>query len=104
MSEIINQISIKDLLERHGEELALSWVAGQKGKEKVIVPEEGERQLTQIAEDGLDDLQDAAATSTSQVTGKSLVGYLNLIHPHQIQILGGGRAEVYRRTARYNQA
>lgn len=57
-------ITIDTLFERYGEKLGLSWTGGHTGGNRTISPEE----------DG--------------PTLKSLVGCLNLIHPHQIQILG----------------
>jgi HPr kinase/phosphorylase len=54
--------TIDDLFKHHAEELALTWLAGRQGEQRALL---------------LDADQKLAH-----------VGYLNLIHPHQIQIVG----------------
>lgn len=88
MPETTNQITVSELYERHGENLALAWIAGQKGKYKTIVPESVETQTAYSDEDDLERTQGNSITVQNPPAGKSLVGYLNLIHPHQIQVLG----------------
>ena len=65
-----NQITIDQLFDSQKENLGLQWVAGQQGKQRVILPEQ------------------KSASSKNRLENKSIVGYLNLIHPQQIQILG----------------
>lgn len=78
MSDNTDQISIQELFENHGERLELEWVAGKSGGKKFIVSNITDK--TGKAEDKYKRSNPAHA--------QSLVGYLNLIHPHQIQILG----------------
>ena len=75
MIEATNQITVEELLKQHGDRLELTCVAGKTGKKRIILPEKGNLDADADSEPG---------TSTE----KSLVGYLNLIHPHQIQIIG----------------
>jgi HPr kinase/phosphorylase len=85
MIEVSQQISINQLFQLHGETLDLSWEAGRKGKSNIVVPESSE--TARIFED--DDDVSAGEVVEDAVPGKkALVGYLNLIHPHQIQIIG----------------
>lgn len=80
MAEHPDSISINSLFERYGEKLGLVWTGGLQGGNRIIVPEEpcGQPQ----------DAVDHAAGISDIPALKSLVGCLNLIHPHQIQIFG----------------
>lgn len=78
MTETNNQISIEELFHQHHEKLDFTWVAGELGGKRVIYPEK--------APADQDDTSSPASKKTS--VARSLVGYLNLIHPHQIQVLG----------------
>jgi HPr kinase/phosphorylase len=89
MTEAINQITIEELFNTHKEKFELEWIAGRQGIKHIIVPEES------IPETSISRNKDAdkkpgepKKNKSAPATGKSLVGYLNLIHPHQIQILG----------------
>ncbi len=91
MVGITNQLSIEDLYTIHKEKLDLEWISGQQGAKHAIIREEepvykkktrGKKKTTK---------------KTTRKTGKankkepkslSLVGHLNLIHPHQIQVIG----------------
>jgi len=55
-------LSVNELFQNHVEALALSWLAGQAGNHRTLLLET-DRKLAHV-------------------------GYLNLIHPHQIQIIG----------------
>lgn len=57
-------VTIATLFERYGAKLGLEWVAGSAGAQRLIRPPESD--ITQI----------------------SLIGHLNFIHPHRIQVLG----------------
>lgn len=85
MSQNSSQLTVDDLFNIHRDRLALSWVAGQQSGKRCIVPEE-------IQDNGKPDTKNTAATrrpdSRDAQIQKPLVGYLNLIHPHQIQVLG----------------
>lgn len=89
MADQNTYISVSEMFEKYGEQLAMRWVGGQNGGDRVITPEEYRPTSYGVGEDDLDDL--AVDTYKKGVVrpGKSLVGYLNLIHPHQVQILGG---------------
>jgi len=82
MTESAKQLTVEELFNQHGEKLELSWVAGMHGGGQAILPERG--------------LHTASAGKTKKsrkrnkqaAENKTLVGYLNLIHPNQIQVLG----------------
>ena len=85
MIETHRQITINQLFQLHGETLSLSWEAGRKGKLNLIVPEASE--TARIFEDD-DDISGNEVVEDLIPGSKALVGYLNLIHPHQVQIIG----------------
>lgn len=86
MAEITNQITVENLYRVHGDRFGLAWAAGKEGRNKIIVPEtvrtnEEEKHPSRV---------DRKATGKKTGPGeKPLIGYLNLIHPQQIQIIGG---------------
>ena len=87
MSDTTQQLTVQELFNIHHEKLQLTWIAGQQGGKRPIVPEESKTGPLKA------DKSDCNISSIKQVkpeilSGQSLVGYLNLIHPHQIQILG----------------
>lgn len=59
-----NTVTASVLFETHKHRLLLQWLAGHKGKDRLLRPDE------------------------SQNTRISLIGHLNAIHPNQIQVLG----------------
>jgi len=77
-TESENQITIETLLELHQESLSLEWIAGQNGKNRIISAEEF---IT-------DNSKKNSRRSKKNKTIKSLAGFVNLIHPHQIQLIG----------------
>src|SRR3989337_1121983 len=87
MSDTTQQLTVQELFNIHHEKLQLAWIAGQQGGKRLIVPEEIKTGPIKTGKD------DSNISSIKQVKpdilpGQSLVGYLNLIHPHQIQVLG----------------
>jgi HPr kinase/phosphorylase len=80
-------LSIEDLFREYSNKLQLQWIAGQGGKNREILPETTSGESHAEAASKLD-LTDEIALAALVPTGRSFVGYLNLIHPHQIQILG----------------
>lgn len=82
------QISVSELFEKYGERLSMHWVAGKNGGDKTITPEEYRPHPMDYIRDDMDDLTSEPQGMGLKMAGKSLVGYLNLIHPHQIQVLG----------------
>jgi HPr kinase/phosphorylase len=76
MIEATNNITVDELMQQHGDRLELTCVAGKIGKKRIILPEKGL-------------LGNEVEGEKGRSTEKSLVGYLNLIHPHQIQVIGG---------------
>ena len=69
MAGLTNQLSVEELFNIHRDNLALEWIAGQEGGKLVIV-------------------RDEEQTSAETSSNFSLIGHLNLIHPHQIQVIG----------------
>ena len=57
-------VTVATLLQRYSAKLGLEWVAGDRGAEQVLLP---------------------AGADINQI---SLIGHLNFIHPHRIQVLG----------------
>jgi len=87
MNDFQNYYLVQELFEVHRERLGLDWVAGRQGGKRRIIPEEtGKDSLTSPADDIDTNRSQKKASKPGHV--KSLVGYLNLIHPHQIQVLG----------------
>lgn len=88
MTNITSQITVSELFARHGDRFRLSCTAGQQGLENIIFPEESDTKPSPRIDDGPDKEHLAPSITTNIPRGKSLIGYLNLIHPHQIQVLG----------------
>lgn len=87
MSAQPQPLTIEDLFCEYSNKLQLQWAAGQAGKNRLILPET----MSSASRTELDnklDLTDEIALAALLPTGRSFVGYLNLIHPHQIQMLG----------------
>lgn len=59
-----NTVTASSLFDTHKHRLLLQWLAGHKGKDRLLRPDE------------------------NQNTRISLIGHLNAIHPNQIQVLG----------------
>ncbi len=77
MSEPVTEITVEELFNQHGEKLELTWVAGTLGNKHVIHPERGLHMASSSTR--------RKKTKTDNLT---LIGYLNLIHPNQIQVFG----------------
>ncbi len=88
MTDNGTHISVGELFEKYGERLMLQWLAGKRGGDRVMTPEEYRPHPLDYIRDDVDDLITEPQGPTQKMAGKSLVGYLNLIHPHQIQIMG----------------
>ncbi len=58
-----NDLSVHDFLQTHGERLGLNWSAGEDGKQRLLQNEKS-------------------------LTGTPIAGYLNLVKPNQVQVLG----------------
>jgi len=58
-----NDLSIRDFIQSHGERLGLLWKAGQDGENRLLQSERSE-------------------------AGVPVAGYLNLVKPNQVQVLG----------------
>jgi len=86
MVEITNQITVENLYLVHGDRFDLAWIAGKEGKHNTIVPESSISSRPQGAGNGV---ETGKSKNRNEPGGKPLIGYLNLIHPHQIQIIGG---------------
>lgn len=83
-----NTISVSELFTKHADKLCLNWIAGKRGGDRIIVTEEQLVHRYDLGADDMDNSGEHRLPPPAERTGKSLVGYLNLIHPHQIQILG----------------
>lgn len=95
------QLTIEELFREYRNQLQLQWIAGGNGRRREILPETMSKR-PQVEAANLD-LTDEIALSQQIPTGRSFIGYLNLIHPHQIQILGNTELnyiENLRRTTR----
>ena len=86
MPGLTNELSIEDLYTIHHEKLELEWVAGQQGAKHAIIRDE---QLPTATKSSKKKTSKKSHSSTAETPRSlSLVGHLNLIHPHQIQIIG----------------
>lgn len=89
MTDPHTRLSVLGLFESHKEKLGLEWVAGQQGGKHFIMPEHVPPPTTEGDTLEAEGTAEARPGSGKESTaGQSPVGYLNLIHPHQIQILG----------------
>ena len=92
MSVQIQHIAVKDLINDHSARLQLTWITGKKGSRRKILPElAGDGSSYEVTDDM--ELTDEIAGAHHVPTGRSFIGYLNLIHPHQIQIVGNTELE-----------
>jgi HPr kinase/phosphorylase len=80
-------LTIEALFSEYSDKLQLHWVTGLSGKDREILAETMNA-LNSPETASKMDLTDEIALSTLVPTGRSFIGYLNLIHPHQIQTLG----------------
>ena len=87
MPDVHTQLTVQTLYDARRDKLGLEWIAGQQGGKHIIIPEEI-RSITPAAGPDAGTAETTEGTKKETVSGQSLVGYLNLIHPHQIQILG----------------
>ena len=87
MNEMVNHLTVEELYNIHHEKLGLQWIAGQQGKKRNILPEETKDQPPTLNID-LDTTSDTQPIKPDVLSTQSLIGYLNLIHPHQIQVIG----------------
>jgi HPr kinase/phosphorylase len=88
MAELVNQLTVQDLYANHCEKLSLQWVAGQQGGSRSIVPEDLQVTGPNMVNDDLNEPGNINPAKNRTFANQSLVGYLNLIHPQQIQVLG----------------
>jgi len=58
-----NDLTTRDFIQSHGERLGLNWQAGQDGENRLL-------------------------QSDKSVTGIPIAGFLNLVKPNQVQVLG----------------
>ena len=90
MPGLTDELSIEDLYTIHHEKLELEWVAGQQGAKHAIIRDEQTLLQQSTKSTNKEARQEKATFGHSRDTSRSLslVGHLNLIHPHQIQIIG----------------
>jgi len=65
-----SSINVTLLFERYANQLSLQWIAGQEGSNRSL-----------------------DYTDTANTPGQTLVGYINIIHPNQVQIFGSRELE-----------
>jgi HPr kinase/phosphorylase len=87
MSVKSRTLTIEELFKEYSRKLELEWLAGVGGKDRVMLAET-RNTLNQPEVSEQLDLTDEIAMAAFAPTGRSFIGYLNLIHPHQIQTLG----------------
>ncbi len=87
MVGITNQLSIEDLYNIHKDKLDLEWIAGQQGAKHTIIREE-EPAPTAKNRGKKKTTKKKRGKTNREPKSLSLVGHLNLIHPHQIQVIG----------------
>lgn len=63
-----NNLTTRDFIQSHGDRLGLCWQAGQKGENRLLQSEKDK-------------------------TGAPIAGYLNLVKPNQVQVLGPEEVE-----------
>ncbi|MCK5498004.1 MAG: HPr(Ser) kinase/phosphatase [Gammaproteobacteria bacterium] len=80
------QITVKELFDSHSEKYSLQWISGQEGGKNLILPEETKDNQTATSKSKSKKKRSSKGKTAET---KSLVGFLNLIHPHQVQIFGG---------------
>jgi len=86
MPGLTNELSIEDLYNIHHEKLELEWVAGQQGSKHAIIRDE---QIPPAKKSSKKKTRKKTRSPEEDAPRSlSLVGHLNLIHPHQIQIIG----------------
>ena len=83
-----DQITVSDLFNNHAQKLVLDWAAGHEGGKRIITPEESSLRPHNYNADEAERQNKNKSDRIDLPTNKSLIGYLNLIHPHQIQVLG----------------
>ncbi|HEY5702334.1 MAG TPA: HPr(Ser) kinase/phosphatase [Gammaproteobacteria bacterium] len=88
MTEFQNHILVEELYNIHQDRLGLEWVAGRQGGKRRIIPEEIRKNHDGAPGDDIDTSSNISESASKPEHTRSLVGYLNLIHPHQIQVLG----------------
>ena len=88
MTEYQSQITVADLFKNYGNRLGLSWAAGMEGADNLIYPELKVQAASLHADEDAGAGKQEAARKEIPQAGKSLAGYLNLVHTNQIEILG----------------
>lgn len=86
MPDMTSQITVKELFDSHSEKYGLQWISGQEGGKNLILPEETKDNQTATSKSKSKKKRSSKGKTAET---KSLVGFLNLIHPHQVQIFGG---------------
>ena len=86
MPDMTTQITVKELFDSHSEKYSLQWISGQEGGKNLILPEETKDNQTATSKSKSKKKRSSKGKTAET---KSLVGFLNLIHPHQVQIFGG---------------
>lgn len=93
MPDMTSQITVKELFNSRAEKYGLQWISGQQGDSNIIFSEELKDNQSTLNKINKKDRSHRKGETTKN---KSLVGYLNLIHPHQIQLIGGTELKYFK--------
>lgn len=88
----MNTLTIRALFDTYAEKLELNWTAGRKGGERRIWPSSAQMSISKTSFSKLRSSQQTTTDKDKEQPDnqyRTLVGHLNLIHPNQIQVLGG---------------
>ena len=89
MSEINNKLAIEELFNIQHERLSLKWIAGKEGGCKTLIREVSASINVPTNTDNKENSNENKQEIENSPLDASLIGHLNLIHPQQIQIIGG---------------
>ena len=89
MSEINNKLAIEELFNIQHERLSLKWIAGKEGGCKTLIREVSASINVPTNTDNKQNSNENKQEIENSPLDASLIGHLNLIHPQQIQIIGG---------------
>lgn len=82
----MGSVTAQELYEHHLERLALKWLVGREGGNRVIAAPS--LRVASGPDPRGDDIDVPGGMEWRVAPSRSLVGHLNLIHPNQVQVLG----------------
>ncbi len=81
-------ISVRALFSIHAEKLALTWIAGERGGDRLVTADVFRSQGGRVLKDDIITPEAQPDSACHIAPSQALVGHLNLIHPNQVQVLG----------------